>query len=40
METARLTQNLQARLEVRANPKTKAWWEAYLKHVIPFRGTK
>jgi 3-methyladenine DNA glycosylase AlkD len=40
METARLTQNLQARLEERANPKTKAWWEAYLKHVIPFRGTK
>ena len=27
-------------LERRANPKTKAWWEHYLKHTIPFRGVK
>lgn len=31
---------LQRRLELRANPKTKAWWEGYLKHVIAFRGVK
>ena len=35
-----LVPNLQQRLEARANPKTKAWWESYLKHVIPFRGVK
>jgi 3-methyladenine DNA glycosylase AlkD len=23
-----------------ANPKTKAWWENYLKQAIPFRGVK
>ena len=32
--------NLQGQLDLRANPKTKAWWEGYLKHVIPFRGVK
>jgi len=32
--------SLQQRLEAKANPKTKAWWENYLKHVIPFRGVK
>lgn len=31
---------LQNRLESRANPNTKIWWENYLKHVIPFRGVK
>jgi 3-methyladenine DNA glycosylase AlkD len=31
---------LQRRLEGQANPKTKAWWERYLKGVIPFRGVK
>jgi 3-methyladenine DNA glycosylase AlkD len=40
MDAGRLTRDLQARLDERANRKTKAWWEAYLKHVIPFRGTK
>lgn len=35
-----LIADLQARLDKRANPKTKAWWESYLKHVIPFRGVK
>ena len=29
---------LQQRLENKANPQTKIWWERYLKHVIPFRG--
>jgi 3-methyladenine DNA glycosylase AlkD len=31
---------LQRRLDERANQKTKAWWERYLKGVIPFRGVK
>jgi 3-methyladenine DNA glycosylase AlkD len=31
---------LQHHLDQRADPKTKAWWEGYLKHVIPFRGVK
>ncbi len=31
---------LQDRLDAAANPKTKDWWERYLKHVIPFRGVK
>lgn len=31
---------LQAELDRRANPQTKAWWEAYLKGAIPFRGVK
>jgi 3-methyladenine DNA glycosylase AlkD len=32
--------SLQRQLDQRADPKTKAWWERYLKHVIPFRGVK
>jgi 3-methyladenine DNA glycosylase AlkD len=32
--------HLQQQLDQQANPKTKAWWEGYLKHVIPFRGVK
>lgn len=35
-----LVVELQRRLEARADPKTKAWWESYLKHSIPFRGVK
>lgn len=31
---------LQQQLDTRANPKTKAWWENYLKHALPFRGVK
>ena len=31
---------LQRQLDLRADAKTKAWWEGYLKHVIPFRGVK
>lgn len=31
---------LQARLADVAQPKTKAWWERYLKGVIPFRSVK
>jgi 3-methyladenine DNA glycosylase AlkD len=32
--------SLQQQLDQRADAKTKAWWERYLKHVIPFRGVK
>jgi 3-methyladenine DNA glycosylase AlkD len=35
-----LITKLQVRLEEKANPKTKAWWEGYLKQAIPFRGVK
>jgi 3-methyladenine DNA glycosylase AlkD len=31
---------LQTQLQLRADPKTKAWWEGYLKHTIAFRGVK
>jgi 3-methyladenine DNA glycosylase AlkD len=31
---------LQQRLDEKATPKTKTWWESYLKDVIPFRGAK
>ena len=31
---------LQPRLEARTNPKTRIWWESYLRQVIPFRGVK
>jgi len=31
---------LQARLQAEATTKTKDWWEAYMKQVIPFRGVK
>ena len=37
--TANLT-DLQQRLQAHAQPQTKAWWEAYLKQVLPFRGVK
>jgi 3-methyladenine DNA glycosylase AlkD len=40
METPDLVRELQVRLEEKSNPKTKAWWEAYLKHQVPFRGVK
>jgi 3-methyladenine DNA glycosylase AlkD len=30
--------HLQTLLEQHANPKTKAWWEKYMRQVIPFRG--
>ena len=33
-----LIQQLQADLEAIASPKTKNWWENYMRHVIPFRG--
>lgn len=39
MSSGRL-RGLQDRLDAAANPKTKDWWERYLKHVIPFRGVK
>ncbi len=32
--------DLQTRLDRAADPATKAWFEAYLKGVIPFRGLK
>ncbi|MCP4165501.1 MAG: DNA alkylation repair protein [Chloroflexi bacterium] len=35
-----LIKSLQIQLEQRADPKTKDWWERYLKHVISFRGVK
>jgi len=31
---------LQRRLDARANPTTRSWWEAYLKGAISFRGVK
>jgi 3-methyladenine DNA glycosylase AlkD len=31
---------LQQRLDEKATPKTKTWWESYLKNVIPYRGVK
>lgn len=30
--------SIQRALDARADPKTKAWWEKYLRGVIPFRG--
>lgn len=39
-ESDRLIGNLQDRLATRAEEKTRAWWERYLKGVIPFRGVK
>lgn len=30
--------DLQQRLLAQAQPQTKAWWEAYLKQALPFRG--
>jgi len=37
---AELIRRLQSRLDERASARTKAWWEAYLKNVIAFRGVK
>jgi isocitrate dehydrogenase len=39
-DAADMIEVLQAQLALRADPKTKAWWEGYLKHAIPFRGVK
>jgi 3-methyladenine DNA glycosylase AlkD len=33
-------ERLQDRLQQAADPKTKAWWEGYMKGAIPFRGVK
>ena len=33
-----LIKSFQQELEKSASPKTKAWWEGYMKHVILFRG--
>jgi hypothetical protein len=35
---AELIGQLQTLLDRAASPKTKDWWEKYLRHVIPFRG--
>jgi 3-methyladenine DNA glycosylase AlkD len=35
-----LIEQLQVRLEGKANPKTKSWWENYLRQAIPFWGVK
>jgi hypothetical protein len=32
--------SLQSQLDHISNPKTKAWWERYLKYTIHFRGVK
>jgi 3-methyladenine DNA glycosylase AlkD len=40
MARADMVRDLQSRLENRANPKTRAWWEGYLKHAASFRGVK
>ncbi|MDE2804201.1 MAG: DNA alkylation repair protein [Gemmatimonadota bacterium] len=37
---ARLVRDLQQRLRSVADPRTKAWFENYLKHVISYRGVK
>ncbi len=39
-DCAALVERLQTRLDQQADARTKAWWEAYLKGVIPFRGVK
>ncbi len=39
-DRSHLIRDLQRRLEKIANAKTKAWWERYLKQIIPFRGVK
>jgi len=39
METiTELIHHLQALLEQHASPKTKEWWEKYMRYEIPFRG--
>ena len=35
-----IIETLQLQLDLRADARTKAWWEGYLKYVIPFRGVK
>ena len=40
MDDRHLLKALQRSLAVRASAKTKAWWEAYLKGAVPFRGVK
>jgi len=35
-----LIKKLELQLENRADPKTKIWWENYLKNAIRFRGVK
>jgi 3-methyladenine DNA glycosylase AlkD len=40
VEPTSVIPKLQQRLDERAEAKTKAWWEKYLKGVIPFRGVK
>ena len=37
---ARLVADLQRRLREASDPRTKAWFENYLKHVISYRGLK
>ncbi|MCG8467887.1 MAG: hypothetical protein MJB57_06690 [Gemmatimonadetes bacterium] len=31
---------LQRRLAAAADPSTRAWWERYMKDVLPFRGAR
>lgn len=38
MDLVELVPDLQSRLEKKADPRRKAWWEAYLKQAVPFRG--
>src|SRR5687768_12522622 len=33
-----LIQDLQARIESVADPKTKSWWEKYMRYAATFRG--
>jgi 3-methyladenine DNA glycosylase AlkD len=40
MDSEAAIARLQARLDQAADPKTKKWWERYLKGAIPFRGVK
>jgi hypothetical protein len=35
-----LVLDLQARLAVRADPSSHAWWERYLEGAAPFRGVR
>lgn len=39
-DLAELVSSLQARLDEKADLRTKTWWETYLKHTVPFRGVK
>ena len=40
MDATTLTASLRARLEEKANRKTSAWWENYVKNSAPFLGVK